>query len=79
MELWQKMKKKDQVCRALKNELKDIHDIYRQIVYRYDCFLDCGLCVSHVEEMARRLKICLKREADLVWIAFLYCIFLVRY
>lgn len=53
--------------------------MHRQIIHRFDNHLDFGLTPNHVYNMCRILEIDISREADQIWIAVLYCLFLIKY
>jgi len=46
---------------------------------RFDLILDQGLTKEHVSRMSEKLKINPENETDLFWIAYLYCLLLIRF
>ncbi len=65
--------------RAIEKEIKIIHKVYRNQVSRYEVYLDYGLNIKHVIHMCWRLQIDTEKEPDLIWIAYLYCLFILKY
>ncbi len=64
---------------SLEKEIGFLHLLDRNSVNKYEVYIDLGLTLDHVFNMSVRLSIDIKTEGDLIWIAYVYCIFLIKY
>lgn len=67
------------MTKFLLHELGNFHSVNRKSIQKFEIFTDFGLDPDHIVEMCRRMRINIVEEGDLVWIAYFYCGFLLKF